>query len=152
MHKCAYAQNTTGKSLWLRACGREPEHRPPKGVLLGSCSHLVLIVEPFLYGGLKGDKLGVVKGKGINHMSIQDIEAAVSKLPPDQLQAFFSWVDRFRSEKTPPSLSGDGGTIIEQETVPYERIAHLAGIIDAGPSDLASNKKYLDGLGESSMS
>ncbi len=37
------------------------------------------------------------------------------------------------------------------EPVPYERIAHLAGVLKGGPHDLASNKRYLEGLGERSM-
>ncbi len=37
-------------------------------------------------------------------------------------------------------------------SVPYDRIKHLAGSVKGGPSDLATNKKYLEGLGESSMS
>ncbi len=37
-------------------------------------------------------------------------------------------------------------------SVPYDRIKHLAGSVKGGPPDLATNKKYLEGLGESSMS
>ena len=33
----------------------------------------------------------------------------------------------------------------------YKVSQHLAGSIKGGPSDLATNKKYLEGLGESSM-
>ena len=33
----------------------------------------------------------------------------------------------------------------------YEVSKHLAGSIKDGPSDLATNRKYLEGLGESSM-
>ncbi len=33
----------------------------------------------------------------------------------------------------------------------YEVSKHLAGSIKGGPSDLATNKKYLEGLGASSM-
>ena len=50
------------------------------------------------------------------------------------------------------------GLPAEQETpseqigrVPFERVKHLAGIIEGGPSDASTNKKYLEGLGESSM-
>ncbi len=39
----------------------------------------------------------------------------------------------------------------ETGRVPFERIKHLAGIIEGGPSDASTNKKYLEGLGESSM-
>lgn len=31
-------------------------------------------------------------------MSIQEIEAAIEKLPPDELQAFLGWIDRYREE------------------------------------------------------
>ncbi len=33
----------------------------------------------------------------------------------------------------------------------YDVSKHLVGSIKGGPSDLATNKKYLEGLGESSM-
>lgn len=39
----------------------------------------------------------------------------------------------------------------EFERVPFERIKHLAGSVKGGPRDLASNKRYLDDLGQSSM-
>ena len=39
----------------------------------------------------------------------------------------------------------------ETGPVPFERVKHLAGIIEGGPSDASTNKKYLEGFGESSM-
>ncbi len=39
----------------------------------------------------------------------------------------------------------------ETGRVPFERVKHLAGIIEGGPSDASTHKKYLEGLGESSM-
>ena len=39
----------------------------------------------------------------------------------------------------------------ETGRVPFERVKPLAGIIEGGPSDASTNKKYLEGLGESSM-
>ena len=39
----------------------------------------------------------------------------------------------------------------ETGRVPFERVKHLAGIFEGGPSDASTNKKYLEGFGESSM-
>lgn len=71
-------------------------------------------------------------------MSIQEIKEAVGAMPPKERAAFFDWVDSVR--ETP-----------EPAPVPYERIAHLAGIHKGGPRDLSTNKRYLEGLGESSL-
>ncbi len=45
-----------------------------------------------------------------------------------------------RPERQPPAL----------EPVPYSRIAHLAGVLEGGPPDLSTNKRYLEGLGRPS--
>lgn len=39
----------------------------------------------------------------------------------------------------------------EPRRVTFEDIKHLAGVIEGGPADASTNKKYLEGLGESSM-
>lgn len=39
----------------------------------------------------------------------------------------------------------------ETEEVPYKSVAQLAGIVDDAPTDLSSNKQYLEGLGRSSV-
>jgi len=38
-----------------------------------------------------------------------------------------------------------------EKPVTFDHIKHLAGIAKKGPRDLATNPKYLDDLGESSM-
>jgi hypothetical protein len=43
------------------------------------------------------------------------------------------------------------GEIEPNRPTPYDRIAHLAGVLKDGPADLSTNKQYLEGLGERSM-
>ena len=75
-------------------------------------------------------------------MSIQEIEAAVAKLPPEQLRAFSTWFKAYLAE-----VSGEDGEVLE--TIPFEQIEHLLGVFE-GPGDLSTNPKYMDGFGESS--
>ena len=84
-------------------------------------------------------------------MSLQEIETAIAKLSPDELRAFSAWFAEFLA-------TGDGSSAQTQDrpsakpgSVSFERIEDLAGSVKGGPPDLASNKKYLEGLGESSM-
>ena len=60
------------------------------------------------------------------------------------------YIQRF-SKELDEDLSAEEIPSEERERVPFERIKHLAGIIEGGPSDASTNKKYLEGLGESSM-
>lgn len=53
---------------------------------------------------------------------------------------------RIEAEEATNQAEGD------EPSVSYDRIKHLAGSVKGGPPDLATNKKYLEGLGESSMS
>lgn len=73
-------------------------------------------------------------------MSVQDIEQAISALDRVMLRHIYRFVGaRLQSEEA------------EDQPVPYERIAHLAGVFDDAPTDLSSNKRYLEGLGQSSV-
>ena len=86
-------------------------------------------------------------------MSIQELEAAARALPLDQARH----LQRVLDERLGEDAGGDGAplpkkTPKEYEPVPYERIAHLAGIVSSGRGDLASNKEYLRDLGKNSLS
>ena len=81
-------------------------------------------------------------------MSIQEMKEAVSRMPPDELASFSAWFKAYEAEKE--GERQHSAPLPEFEPVPYERIAHLLGTGE-GPSDLARNKAYLKGLGESSM-
>ena len=53
---------------------------------------------------------------------------------------------RIEAEEATNQAEGD-----EPFVSAYDVSKHLAGSIKGGPSDLATNKKYLEGLGENSM-
>jgi len=76
-------------------------------------------------------------------MSIEELERAVSKLPPDELAAFSQWFDEYREQET--SKTGQ-----EDKQVAFEDIKHLAGIGE-GPGDLSTNPTYMDDFGQRSM-
>ena len=76
-------------------------------------------------------------------MSIQEIEAAVAKLPPEQLRAFSTWFKAYLAE-----AGEEHGEVLE--TVPFEQIEHLLGVFD-GPGDRSTNPKYMKGFGERSL-
>lgn len=80
----------------------------------------------------------------------QLLEAALERLGqlPEQEQ------DRYAA-KIIRDLDADSGDDAPEGTTPaptaHERGQHLAGILKGGPSDLATNPAYLEGLGERSM-
>lgn len=79
-------------------------------------------------------------------MSIQEIERAIATVPLEEARRLRRLLDRrLAQEGARPEEAA------EYEPVPYERIAHLSGVFKGGPTDLASNKRYLEGLGERSM-
>ena len=84
-------------------------------------------------------------------MSLQEIETAVAKLSPNKLRAFSAWFAEFLAAGDGESAQTREKPPVEPGSVPFRRIADLAGSVKGGPPDLASNKKYLEGLGESSM-
>ena len=81
-------------------------------------------------------------------MSIQELEAAVAKLPPEQLREFYAWMEAYVAEVVADVTKADD----EQGKRPtaYELSKHLAGVFE-GPGDLSTNPEYLDDLGESSL-
>ena len=93
-------------------------------------------------------------------MSIQELEDAARTASPDELRRMLRVIQARLAETSggdgaPAPLDdaeGKSGVRTEFESVPFERIAHLAGIVKGGPPDLASNKDYLKGLGDRSMS
>lgn len=73
-------------------------------------------------------------------MSVQEIERAIPALGAEALRRLQALVEaqlRLEAEADEP--------------VPYERIAHLAGVFGDAPADLSSNKRYLEGLGQRSV-
>jgi len=76
-------------------------------------------------------------------MSVHEIQETIVALSPAEREALFVWFARLRVQ-------------VEQQDhgnpTAHELGQHLAGIIDDGPGDLATNKRYLEGLGERSMS
>lgn len=101
---------------------------------------LVSETEPFLPVCLKAVRTEVgVKEKT---MSIQEIEAAIAKLPPGQLRELSAWFETYLAK-----LSGVA-TDEKPFVSAYDVSKHVAGIIE-GPGDLSTNPKYLEGLGES---
>lgn len=80
-------------------------------------------------------------------MRVSELEKAVTELTPQELASFAAWFSSYY-----PQAQGDGAEADEATFVSaYEASKHLAGCLKGGPSDLATNKKYLEGLGESSM-
>ena len=81
-------------------------------------------------------------------MSIQELEAAVAKLPPEQLWKFYAWMEAYVAEVSGSVTKADD----EQGKPPtaYELSKHLAGVFE-GPGDLSTNPAYLDDLGERSL-
>lgn len=76
-------------------------------------------------------------------MSLQEIEAAIAKLPSGQLRALSAWFEAYLAEVGEETDDAP-------ETVPFECIQHLLGVFD-GPGDLSTNPKYMDGFGERSL-
>ena len=81
-------------------------------------------------------------------MSIQELEAAVAKLPPAQLREFYAWMEAYVAEAVADVIKADD----EQDKRPtaYELSKHLAGVFE-GPGDLSTNPEYLDDLGGNSL-
>ena len=81
-------------------------------------------------------------------MSIQELEAAVAKLPPEQLREFYAWMKAYVAEAGRAMTKAD----VEQDkpSTAYELSKHLAGVFE-GPGDLSTNPEYLDDLGENSL-
>ncbi|MGI9176037.1 MAG: hypothetical protein ACR2GR_12040 [Rhodothermales bacterium] len=75
-------------------------------------------------------------------MSVQELEKAVAKLPPDELADFGAWFDAYRERETNEAE--------ERKPVTFEDIKHLLGR-GQGPGDLSTNPKYMDDFGQSSM-
>ena len=62
--------------------------------------------------------------------TLQEIEAAVEKLPPREVAKLADWLTRRRKQVSA-----------------YDAMADGCGIVKGGPRDLASNKKHLAGYG-----
>lgn len=97
--------------------------------------------EPFLPCLLQSNRLKLITAQIA--MSIEELERAVSKLPPDELAEFSQWFDAYREQ-------GMGKAEQEEKQVTFEDIKHLAGIGD-GPGDLSTNPTYMDDFGQRSM-
>lgn len=96
--------------------------------------------EPFPLPNLKGLNWHFTA----SFMSIQEIEAAITKLNPNELEALSVWLDAYLRR-----IGGDGGQADEAPfESAYDRIKHLAGSLE-GPRDLSTNPKYMEGFGES---
>lgn len=67
---------------------------------------------------------------------------------PEQVQDTLAeeWLTRIEEAEATPQPETK-----EPFVSAYEVSKYLAGSIKGGPSDLATNKKYLEGLGESAM-
>ena len=74
----------------------------------------------------------------MTHLLEEAIQKAQALPPSEQDRVAQRWLEEL--EQLDPDVS-----------TPYERIAHLAGVLKDGPTDLSTNKRYLEGLGESSM-
>ncbi len=61
------------------------------------------------------------------------------------------YIQRFSKELEEGMLEDRDTPSEEPRRVSFEDIKHLMGILKGGPSDASTNKKYLEGLGESSM-
>jgi len=61
------------------------------------------------------------------------------------------YIRRFSKELEEDLLREQEALSEDIARVPFERIKHLAGIIEGGPSDASINKRYLEDLGESSL-
>lgn len=85
-------------------------------------------------------------------MSIQEIEHAIAQLPRAQRAELVARLNRQDAGGDGAFAESAASSHREVVSVPYERIAHLAGIIKGGPNDLASNKTYLSDLGHGSIS
>ena len=81
---------------------------------------------------------------------IQKLLGQLQRLPESLQEQYASrWMHELAEEQ------GDGSLqIVEPQkpaTVSYADIEHLVGSIKGGPSDLASNPKYMEGYGGKSM-
>ena len=61
-------------------------------------------------------------------MSVQEIEAAVSRLPPDQLNRFTEWFDEFRSDEWDRQIEADANA------------GRLDGLIREAEADIAAGR------------
>ena len=71
-------------------------------------------------------------------MSVEEILTAITELPEGERRKVYKLEAKRRSDPA-AQLSA------------HDRAKHLIGSIE-GPSDLSTNKAYLEGLGESSLS
>ncbi|GAB5534700.1 MAG: hypothetical protein Rubg2KO_09490 [Rubricoccaceae bacterium] len=70
--------------------------------------------------------------------SLDDAERDLPKTDDDSSTAEPTYTDRIMAEW-------------EASTARFEDVAHLAGAAKGGPPDLSSNKRYMEGFGESSL-
>ena len=74
-------------------------------------------------------------------MSIQEIEAAIAKLPPEQLRELSAWLEAYFAKLR--GVATDEKPYVSA----YDVSTHLEGIFE-GPGDLSTNPKYMEGFGE----
>ena len=72
-------------------------------------------------------------------MSATEILDAISELPEDERRKVYVGLEARRRDDPAAQLSA------------HDRAKHLIGSIE-GPSDLSTNKAYMEGFGESSLS
>ena len=60
-------------------------------------------------------------------------------------------IARIEADEQAQHEAGEAAPSKESDSVSFEDIKHLMGILEGGPSDASTNKKYLEGLGESSL-
>ena len=71
-------------------------------------------------------------------MSVEEILTAITELPEGERRKVYVELEAKRRSDPAAQLSA------------HDRAKHLIGSIE-GPSDLSTNKAYLEGLGESSL-
>ena len=80
--------------------------------------------------------------------AMQQFIQRLERLPAAVQDRYIRRFSKELEEALPAEQEAPSG---ETAHVPFERIKHLMGILEGGPSDASTNKKYLEGLGESSM-
>ncbi|MEH2363889.1 DUF2281 domain-containing protein [Nostoc sp.] len=74
---------------------------------------------------------------------IQTATEKMRSLPPEKQQEVLDFIEFLQSQ-----LAQQNTNIEQIEPISFlEAAQQFAGCVDAGPSDLATNKQYLEGLG-----
>jgi hypothetical protein len=76
-------------------------------------------------------------------MSIQEIEAAILRLPRQQMEKLSHWL---REHLASLRATSEG----EGTSSAYDRVEHLVGLGE-GPGDLSTNPRYMEGFGEGAL-